>query len=125
MTPKHLLIFLIANCSVNNASGSCYALCLLGETQVEVLNSTVQSSHDGFTHSSATSSSQYANVNPLNDLPSCRTKLVTLFSNYLFDIDIVMHKGVYVKHVLRKDNFENSDKILPTIQIHHASHVWV
>lgn len=125
MTIKHLLIFLIANCSVFNVGVSSSNKTLLVKEGSSPINcqflmvGSHSRSNKGVTH----------HLNIQTHLVDIATYVVdnvnTIFGNYLFDVVVIIKSGEYEKYVLTDDDNTNiiSHKEIEWIQC--TSCAWV
>lgn len=103
MSVKHLLIFIIANCSIfpAGANNSCKTLLLKeGQSPINCHALTALSSGTskiGATHHHYPHTHIEKNIIELSDNDN------SIFGNYLFDVDIQINSGEYEKYVLTDD----------------------
>jgi len=127
MILKHLIILVLANCSVDTSDNK----------SIASIPST-----DNYQQSSIELSGKNSDINPcvtsyyladaLSNSPvitqiNNSDTVITVNGNCLNDIDIRMSKGEYVKHVLRDDTIDDSTVTnrIDDVSIQLASQVWV
>ncbi len=125
MTIRHLLIFLIANCSVFTAGASNSSKTLLEKGETSPINcqfQTIESfsrANKGATHHLS------IQTHTKEDVSRVLYNIDIIFGNYLFDVDVEVKSGEYEKYVLADDKSTKIEMKKEIERIQCTSCAWV